>query len=167
MRQTGPGVPLLVDSDKRSQAVAISKAVIDPREEAAMRKTKAPARHRERLIEELRNSPQLAAHYLKEAIDDEGPRALLAALRTVIEVRGIARVAEAAKIPRESLYRTLSPKGNPRLSTLLAVIKAAGFKIALSERKRPAAYGSRRLTVLKKELGENEVLVGEDAKGSL
>jgi probable addiction module antidote protein len=104
-----------------------------------MRRTKAAVPHRERLIEELRADPRLATDYLKAAIDDEDPRVLLAALRSVVEARGMARVAEAAKIPRESLYRALSLRGNPRLSTLLAVIKAAGFRIALAERKRPAA----------------------------
>lgn len=104
-----------------------------------MNRNKASVPHHERLIDELRSDPRLAADYLKAAIDDEDPRVLLAALRTVVEARGMAKVAEAAKIPRESLYRALSPRGNPRLSTLLAVIKAAGFRIALAERKRPAA----------------------------
>ncbi len=104
-----------------------------------MKRIRAAVSHRERLIEELRADPRLAADYLKAAIDDEDPRVLLAALRTVVEVRGMARMAEKAKIPRESLYRALSLRGNPRLSTLLAIIKAAGFRIALAERKRPAA----------------------------
>ena len=104
-----------------------------------MRRTRAAASHRERLIEELRADPRLAAEYLKAAIDDEEPQVLLAALHTIVEARGMARVAEAAKIPRESLYRALSLRGNPRLTTLLAIIRAAGFKIALAERKRPAA----------------------------
>ncbi len=104
-----------------------------------MKRIRAAVSHRERLIEELRADPRLAVDYLKAAIDDEDPRVLLAALRTVVEVRGMARVAERAKIPRESLYRALSLRGNPRLSTLLAIIRAAGFSIALAERKRPAA----------------------------
>jgi len=104
-----------------------------------MKRIRAAVSHRERLIEELRADPRLAVDYLKAAIDDEDPRVLLAALRTVVEVRGMARVAERAKIPRESLYRALSLRGNPRLSTLLAIIRAAGFRIALAERKRPAA----------------------------
>ncbi len=97
------------------------------------------APHRERLIKELRDDPKLAREYLAAAIEDEDPRALLAALRTVAESLGMAQVAETAGIPRESLYRALSPKGNPRLTTLLAVVRAAGLKIALAERKRKAA----------------------------
>ncbi len=104
-----------------------------------MRRAMNAVSHRERLIEELMADPRLATEYLKAAIEEEDPRILLAALRTVVEARGMARVAEAAGIPRESLYRALSQRGNPRLSTLFAIIKAAGFRIALSERKRPAA----------------------------
>lgn len=104
-----------------------------------MSKLKAAVSHRTRLIEELRTDPKLAREYLAAAIEDDDPRVLLSALRTVAEARGMARVAEAAGIPRESLYRALSPKGNPRLTTLLAVIKAAGFRISLDERKRRAA----------------------------
>ena len=104
-----------------------------------MSKLKAAVSHRNRLIEELRADPKLAREYLAAAIEDDDPRVLLSALRTVAEVRGMARVAAAAGIPRESLYRTLSPKGNPRLSTLLAVIKAAGFRLSLDECKRRAA----------------------------
>jgi probable addiction module antidote protein len=36
-----------------------------------------------------------------------------------------------AGISRESLYRTLSPKGNPTLKTLLAVLKAVGMKLSV------------------------------------
>jgi probable addiction module antidote protein len=104
-----------------------------------MSKLKAAVSHRERLIEELRADPKLARAYLTEAAKDDDPRVLLSALRTVAEAQGIARLAAAARIPRESLYRALSPKGNPRLSTLFAVIKAAGFRLSLEERKRRAA----------------------------
>jgi probable addiction module antidote protein len=104
-----------------------------------MSKLKAAVSHRERLVEELRADPKLARAYLAEAVKDDDPRVLLSALRTVAEAQGVARLAAAAGIPRESLYRALSPKGNPRLSTLFAVLKAAGFRFSLEERKRRAA----------------------------
>jgi probable addiction module antidote protein len=87
--------------------------------------------HRERLIEELRADPQLAAEYLNAAAEDNDPRVYLAALRTVAEAQGMAKVAKAAGVPRESLYRALSSGGNPRFSTLHAILKAAGFKMAV------------------------------------
>ena len=104
-----------------------------------MSKLKATVSHRERLVEELRADPKLARAYLAEAVKDDDPRVLLSALRTVAEAQGVARLATAAGIPRESLYRALSPKGHPRLSTLFAVLKAAGFRFSLEERKRRAA----------------------------
>ena len=87
--------------------------------------------HRERLIEELRADPELAAEYLNAAAEDGDPRVYLTALRTVAEAQGMAKVARAAGVPRESLYRALSSGGNPRFSTLHAILKAAGLKIAV------------------------------------
>ncbi len=56
----------------------------------------------------------------------------LLALRRIAESRGgIAKVAKAAGMERESLYRALSAKGNPRLSTLVAVTRAVGLKLTV------------------------------------
>ena len=75
---------------------------------------------------ELRKCPEFAAEYLRAALEDaDEPRVLLIALRRIAKARGgIAKVAKAAGIERESLYRALSAHGNPRLSTLVAVTKA-------------------------------------------
>ena len=87
--------------------------------------------HRTRLIAELRGDSELAAEYLNAAAEDSDPRVYLAALRTVAESQGMAKVAKAAGVPRESLYRALSADGNPRFSTLHAILKAAGLKMAV------------------------------------
>ena len=87
--------------------------------------------HRARLVAELRADPELAAEYLNAAAEDSDPRVYLAALRTVAEAGGMTKVAKAAGVPRESLYRALSPNGNPRFSTLHAILKAAGLKLAV------------------------------------
>ena len=56
---------------------------------------------------------------------DEGD--IMYALREVALAKGgVAGVAEETGLSRETLYRTLSRSGNPRLSTLLAVMRAAG-----------------------------------------
>ena len=74
-----------------------------------------------------------AAEYLKAAMEDtEEPQVLLIALRQIAEARGgISKIAKAAGIERESLYRALSPRGNPRLSTLFAVTKAMGLTLTV------------------------------------
>jgi probable addiction module antidote protein len=70
--------------------------------------------------------------YLKTALEEaEEPRALLIALRHLAQARGIAKIAKMAGIERESLYRALSPRGNPRLSTLVAVTKAIGLRLTV------------------------------------
>jgi probable addiction module antidote protein len=81
----------------------------------------------------LRKNPEFAAEYLRAALEEEDePRVLLIALRRIAEARGgLAKVARAAGIQRESLYRALSTRGNPRLSTLVAVTKAVGLKLTV------------------------------------
>jgi probable addiction module antidote protein len=89
--------------------------------------------HDEAVIRHLREDRAFAAEYLRAAIEESRePKVLLLALRRLAEARGgLAKVAKAAGIERESLYRALSPRGNPRLSTLLGVMKAVGLKLTV------------------------------------
>jgi probable addiction module antidote protein len=88
--------------------------------------------HDEAMVRRLRKDPEFAADYLKAALEDsDEPRVLLVALRHLAQAHGIAKVAKAARIERESLYRALSEKGNPRLSTLVAVIKVIGLRLTV------------------------------------
>lgn len=95
-------------------------------------KRKTSVSHEETMILRLRNDPVFAAEYLKAALEDEDePRVLLITLRQLAQAQGIAKVAKAAGIERESLYRALSAQGNPRLSTLFAVMRAIGLKLTV------------------------------------
>src|SRR6202142_2892598 len=96
-------------------------------------KRKANTSHDEAVIRQLRDDSEFAVEYLRAALeDDDEPGVLLIALRRIAETRGgIAKVAKAAGIERESLYRALSVRGNPRLSTLVAVTRAIGFKLTV------------------------------------
>ncbi|MCG2684890.1 MAG: putative addiction module antidote protein [Planctomycetales bacterium] len=96
-------------------------------------KAKASVLHDEVMIKKLRKDQTFAAEYLKAAMEDtEEPQALLVALRHIAEARGgVAKIAKAAGIERESLYRALSPRGNPRFSTLVAVTKAMGLTLTV------------------------------------
>ena len=102
-------------------------------------RNKASISHDEVMVKRLRKNPAFAAEYLKAAMEDlEEPQVLLIALRHVVEARGaMAKIAKAAGIKRESLYRVLSPRGNPRLSTLVAVTKALGLTLTV-ETAHPA-----------------------------
>jgi probable addiction module antidote protein len=96
-------------------------------------KRKASISHDEAMIEELRKNPDFAVEYLRAALEDsDDPQLLLIALRRIAESRGgVAKVAKEAGIERESLYRALSAKGNPRLSTLVAVTRAVGLRLTV------------------------------------
>ena len=96
-------------------------------------KDKTSVSHNEVIVEKLQKNRAFAAEYLRAAIEDsEEPQVLLIALRQVAEARGgLAKVAKAAGIERESLYRALSPRGNPRLSTLFAVTRAMGLALTV------------------------------------
>lgn len=78
----------------------------------------------------------LSSEYLRQVLErSETPEELLLGLRRIAEAQGISRVAAAAGLSRESLYRSLSAAGNPRLSTLVAVLRVAGLRLSV----RPAA----------------------------
>ena len=95
-------------------------------------KRKISISHNEAVIRELRNNPGFAAEYLRTALEEgDEPEVLLIALRRVVQARGIAKIAKTAGVERESLYRALSKKGNPRLSTLAAVTKAVGLRLTV------------------------------------
>jgi probable addiction module antidote protein len=95
-------------------------------------KRKTSVSHDEAMVHRLRKDPEFAAEYLKAALEEsDEPRVLLLALRHLARAHGIAKVAKAAGIERESLYRALSEKGNPRLSTLVAVTRVVGLRLTV------------------------------------
>ena len=82
-------------------------------------------------IEWLKN-PENAAGYLNAVIEEEDKDALLLALRNIAEAEGgMAAVAERAHLKRESLYRMLSPRGNPALSNLFSILHGMGLKMTI------------------------------------
>jgi len=99
--------------------------------------------HDETVIDMLRDDPEFVDEYLSAALDEidqpDGQAALLAALRHVAEAQGMANVAQKAGIPRESLYRALSPKGNPTIKTLLAVINGTGLHLTVTRTEHSPA----------------------------
>ncbi|MFZ4832463.1 addiction module antidote protein [Rouxiella sp. Mn2063] len=91
--------------------------------------------HDDAMVELLREDPGFAKAYLQQAFvdidEDGGQEAFLMALRHVVEARGgMATIAQRAGLSRETLYRTLSPAGNPTLKTLRSVFAATGFQFS-------------------------------------
>jgi probable addiction module antidote protein len=112
--------------------------------EATMKRIVGGVSHHERDIEELREDQEYAIATLQlamESLDDPEVRGGgLLALRAVAEAYGgLGAVAAQAGISRESLYRALSPKGNPTLKTLIAVMKTLGLRLSVAEMQEPNA----------------------------
>jgi probable addiction module antidote protein len=76
--------------------------------------------------------------FLAEVIHDGGTRALSLALRTSAKVLGMTELARRTGLNRETLYRTLSETGNPRLDTLAAILDAFGLRLAVEPLRRSA-----------------------------
>ena len=84
--------------------------------------------------------PENAAGYLNAVIDEDDKAALLLALRNIAEAEGgMSAVAEKAHVKRESLYRMLSPRGNPALSNLLSILHGMGLKMTIQPEKSATA----------------------------
>ena len=88
-------------------------------------------KHNDWLYKQLEN-PGFAAQYLTAAAEDDEPVVFLQALRKIAETQGMSKVATRVGIPRESLYRALSERGNPRWSTLAPIVRAIGMKLEAS-----------------------------------
>ncbi|NJD38000.1 MAG: putative addiction module antidote protein [Geobacter sp.] len=83
------------------------------------------------LIEALKD-PAEAAAYLNVAIEEGDREAFLLALRNIAEANGgIKAVAEKSHLNRESLYRTLSRRGNPEIKTLFSLLPQMGLKLSV------------------------------------
>lgn len=86
-------------------------------------------------------TPEDIAAYIDAALEDGNEQVLMMALRNVANAQGgLTRVAEQTGLNRETLYRTLSAKGNPRLGSLTAILHALGLRLSVApERKDVAA----------------------------
>jgi probable addiction module antidote protein len=76
--------------------------------------------------------PVEAREYLNGALEDENPEVFLLALRDVVEANStMSELAKATNRNRESLYKTLSEKGNPQLNSVRSILNQIGFKLAV------------------------------------
>lgn len=69
------------------------------------------------------------ASYLEEALSEGDPSLVVQALGAIAKARGMAQIAKDTGLRRESLYKALSPDGNPEFNTVLKVVKALGLRL--------------------------------------
>lgn len=84
--------------------------------------------YKENLISKLGDHEEAAA-YLTACYEDS-EEVFLLGLRHVVEAYGgISLLADETKLNRESLYKMLSEKGNPQLSSLSTILQSLGLKL--------------------------------------
>jgi putative addiction module killer protein/probable addiction module antidote protein len=137
-------VVLLLGGDKGSQQKDIDRAKwfwAELEAEADMKTYKTGIPYHDWEVEQLRKDPELATECLKLALESlnspEERGGSLLTLRALAEAYGgIGAIAAKAGISRESLYRSLSPKGNPTLKTLIAVLSTMGLRLSVVPQPR-------------------------------
>ena len=107
--------------------------------------TKNPALTRFDPVDYL-HTPADMAGYLEAALEDGDPQLLTAVLGDIARAQGMTEIARATGLGRESLYKALSPTGNPEWTTVLRVITALGLtlKVVPTPTKRRAKRGAPR-----------------------
>lgn len=69
------------------------------------------------------------ALYLQAALEEGDPSLVAAALGDIARARGMSQLARDTGLGRESLYKALSPTGNPEFATIMKVISALGLRL--------------------------------------
>ena len=91
--------------------------------------------HDDAMAELYRSDPALALEVINGILADGDQAELLIVLRQMTQAfGGVQAIAEQAHLNPTQLYRTLSHKGNPALSSLSAILKAMGMRLAVAPR---------------------------------
>ncbi|MCO5083317.1 MAG: putative addiction module antidote protein [Rhizobiaceae bacterium] len=84
---------------------------------------------------EMLDSEEAIFAYIEAAFEDGDPDLIKTALGNIARARGMTAIAKEAGVTRETLYKALSEEGDPRMSTLIGVINAMGFRLSIAPRE--------------------------------
>ena len=78
------------------------------------------------------SSTEAKVAYLEAALQEGDPALVAAALGDIARAEGMSRIARDTGLGRESLYKALSPTGNPEFGTVMKVVAALGLQLHAS-----------------------------------
>lgn len=78
------------------------------------------------------DSEESIALYLEAVLEENDPVLLAVALGDIARAKGMTELARKTGLSRESLYRALSPEGNPEMATIMKVIGALGLHLTVA-----------------------------------
>jgi probable addiction module antidote protein len=82
--------------------------------------------------------PEYASEYLNEALKEDSQELFMLALRDVATAMGFAKAARESNLNRETMYRMLSEKGNPNLSSLTKLLDTFGLSLSVVKKETVA-----------------------------
>ena len=85
------------------------------------------------------------AAYLDACLEDGEPASIAYALGVIARARGMSQVARDANLGRESLYKALSPDGNPEFATVLKVVRALGLRLTTAPAREFSSDGTAQI----------------------
>ena len=95
-------------------------------------KTALSRSHEAATVESFRKDPQFAADYLTAVRTGGDQQEVMVALPRLSKAfGGVTKIAKAAELNATTLYRTLSPNGNPELKSLTSLLRAMGMRLAV------------------------------------
>ena len=74
-------------------------------------------------------TPVAIAAFLTEAFETNDPAYICTALDTIARAKGIADIARATGLSRESLYKTFKETAKPEFDTVRRVMRSLGVKL--------------------------------------
>lgn len=95
------------------------------------------------MAQSLAKIPNFESEYMEAILEEyqgnKNPRPIINALKQIALAQGINKVAERADMPRVTISRALSAKGNPRMDTFLSIVDALGLHISFSKNTQSCA----------------------------
>jgi probable addiction module antidote protein len=93
---------------------------------------------------EYLDTAERQAAYITVALESGDPAFVRDAIGVVARARGMAEIAKAADLNRESLYKALGETGNPEFGTVMRVLRALGLTLSARPVKTKRAAKKRR-----------------------
>ena len=86
-------------------------------------------------VADILKTKEAIAAYLDAVLEDGDPELLKDALGAIARSKGMTDIAKEAGLGRSSLYRALSPDGNPEFATVASVLKALGLRLSVARER--------------------------------
>ncbi len=77
--------------------------------------------------------------YMNECLKVGDPSHIADAIGVIARSRGMTQIAKEAEVSRESLYKSLSKKGNPEFATILKLMAALDLTLCVKQKRKSRA----------------------------